>query len=89
MSIPLERSLNKIKTEGEEVIRRISDLSHNLEYSDITLQQKSLFSKEFSKLANDVTTLNEIILNTITHDNVDLESYVVAPDRIADLGVRN
>lgn len=85
MSGALERSLNKAKNEGEELKHRIQGLIHTIEFSDITLKDKSVFSNEFSKLSNDVATLNEIILNTIVHDHVDLESYVIAPERISDI----
>ena len=89
MSQPLDRTLNKAKNEGEELLHRVSGLMTAIEYSDITLDQKRIFANEFSKLVNDVATLNEIILNTITNDNIDLESYVIAPERLGAIEACN
>jgi len=86
MSGPLDRSLNRVKNEGEELKHRIEGLIHAVEFSDITLEQKSIFANEFSKLTSDVATFNEIISNTITNENIDLESYVIAPERISEIG---
>ena len=88
MSAPLDRSLLSIKNECEELMHRISEMMRVVEVSDITSNEKSVFSNDFSKLANDIASLNESILNASTQDNVDLESYVVAPDRLSGIAVR-
>jgi len=87
MTQSLDRSLIKIKNEAEDLARRIESLTGVVERQEITLQEKSVFSNDFSKLANDVSSLNETVLNCIINDNVDLESYVVAPEKLATMEV--
>lgn len=79
----LDRNLTKTKNEAEELLARINELMHKIEHSDIIPSEKSIFANDFSNLTNDVASLNETILNSITNDNVDLESFVVAPERLS------
>lgn len=88
MTQSLERSLLKIKNEAGDLEGRIERLIGTIERQEITLQEKSVFSNDFSKLANDVSSLNETILNSITNDNVDLESFVVAPEKLTAIEIR-
>jgi len=89
MTQSLDRSLIKIKNEAEDLGRRIESLIGNVERQEITLNEKSVFSNDFSKLANDVSSLNETVLNCIINDNVDLESFVIAPEKLSTIEVLN
>lgn len=85
MSSTLDRNLTKSKNEAEELMQRVERLISTIQIAQITPEEKNIFSIEFSKLANDVTSLNETVLNSIVNDNVDLESFVIAPERLGKI----
>ena len=85
MSSTLDRNLTKSKNEAEELLQRVERLIKTIQVTQITPEEKNIFSIEFSKLANDVTSLNETVLNSIINDNVDLESFVIAPERLSKI----